>query len=266
MPKKLLVIIILIIVIASAVTAYWVSRRAKEQVLKVGEGDFVTVNYTIWLNDTGALFSTSTVSFTVGFGANVEGVILKKFDLEVLNLTAGETIEFVLEPWDAFGNWSWERVKNISALEKIPKFEVIKRSEFEASCPEEKDNIGEGVVFTHWVWNWNSTIVDVEGDNITIEHLVGTPAQNASYIGLVIQSTKYDWNSTVINITGDKILLRHNAVEGMSTRVVGKGKVLNITNETALENQEIVVDLNHELVGKTLKFRVTIVDIKKKGG
>ncbi|MEW6070154.1 MAG: hypothetical protein AB1485_06005, partial [Candidatus Thermoplasmatota archaeon] len=231
MSKKLWSIIILVIVIISAIIAYWVSRRkVEEQILKVEDGDIVSVNYTIWVNETGtwSFFNTSTVNFTVGLGANIEGVVLE-IDSKILNMTIGQTKEFVLEPWEAFKNWSWLNVRNISVIEKVPKFEYTTKAEFARRSAEP---IAENVVFTHWIWNWNSTIIDVEGENITIEHLRGVPAQNTSYIGLVIQSTKYDWNSTVINISGDEILLRHEAVKCMNTRVIGKGKVLDITNQT----------------------------------
>lgn len=273
---------VITIIIISAVAAYWVTQKKEEPIKIIGEGDFVTVDYIGWINDTGLVFDTSIeevaldnvtyqkdqtfefrsvyqpLNFTVGAGQMIKG-----FDEAVLDMRKGETKTVILEPWEAYGNWSWENVRNISVVESVQKTEVIKKSYFEAMCDEP---IGKGVVLTHWVWKWNTTIVDVEpeGDNITLEHLVGTPGPNLSYWGLTVQSTKYDWNSTVINITQAEILVRHNAERNMSTTVVGKGKVMNITNQSLpLEHQEIVVDLNHKLASKTLKFEITIVNIKK---
>lgn len=281
--KAFYAIIVIAIITVAAVATYWFATRKPEEHFEkvVKNGDTILVDYIGRLNDSGLVFDTSLtavaidndtyrkdasfefrspyqpLNFTVGSGRMIKG-----FDCGVLGMKEGETKKVTVFPWDGYGNWSWDNVKNVSVEENISKFETISKSNFEALTGELAI---ENTTFTHWVWNWNATVDSVEGDNVTIEHLRGQPAPNMSYEGLTKQSTKYDWNSTVIFINQTVIKLRHNAVKDMNTTAVGRGKVLNITNQTApLEDQEIVVDLNFKLAGKILDFEITVLKIEAK--
>ncbi len=283
--KALYAIIVIAIIIVAAVAVYWfVTRKPEEHFEKVVEnGDTISVNYIGQLNDSGLVFDTSLMdvaidnttyrkdatfefrssyqplNFTVGSGQMIEG-----FDNGVLGMKVGDTKKVTVHPWEGYGNWSWDNVKNISVEENISKSETISKSEFESRTGELARN---DTIFTHWVWNWRAKITEIKGDNITIEHL---PQWNESD-WTTYQSTKYDWNSTVTFINETVIKVRHKPVEGMNVSVLGgervitltngrtnSGKVMNVTNET------IVVDLNHKLAGKILDFEITVLSIEAK--
>lgn len=287
--KALYAFMVIAIIIVAAVATYWfVTRKPEEHFEKVVEkDDTISVNYIGQLNDSGLVFDTSLMdvaidnttyrkdatfefrssylplNFTVGSGVTIKG-----FDNGVVGMKKGETKKITVFPWDGYGNWSWDNVKNISVEENISKFETVSKSEFEARTGE----LGiENTTFTHWIWKWNATVDSVDGDNVTIENLRGQPALNMNYTGLTVQSTKYDWNSTVTFINQTVIKISHKPVEGMNVSVLGGERVITLTNGRtnsgkvmSVTNETIAVDLNHKFAGKTLDFEITVLSIETK--
>jgi hypothetical protein len=79
--------------------------------------------------------------------------------------------------------------------------------------------------------------------------------------GDTVQFNKYYWNSTVTGITDDTITIIHNPIPDIEfTDIFGKRTEIHFTGS------EIIMDHNHMLVGETLVFEVTLVEILQTDG
>ena len=102
---------------------------------------------------------------------------------------------------------------------------------------------------------WNTTVVKIDSENITVQYSV---KKNDTLQLQIDQFQKTPWNTTVIAITSTNITLRHNAIPDTEIQSMFGPPVRVHFNETS-----IIMDANNKLAGKTLIFNVTLKSINK---
>ncbi len=157
---------------------------------------------------------------------------------------------FSYAPEKAFGLWASENIKLYSIYENISRVEFVPKSIFTAQCLEPLE---KGITFTHWLWNWNCTILDIDETTVIIEHLSDIETENLS-TNFVINTTKYFWNTTIISVNSSLIILKHNVENNMIVNIGEKKGIVTITNG------KISVDMNL-LRGKNVYFEIEVVKI-----
>jgi len=289
----------LLIVLAVAYGAYKYANEAKGREVVVEIGDTVYVNYTGWLYDyriyeSARVFDTTypdvvkdnktypkTVSFDFErrrgepFKFKVgEGEVIKGWDKRIIGMKVGEKARWVIPPSEAYEPYLNELVVNISVYEHWQVIEKMEKYYFESKygCDAE-----EGMHITHYFWGWNATVLGIENNDVLIQNV---PEVGKEYM------TKYGWKCVVLSINqsangGDgDILIENNPVLGqkVSTRdvtnhfdnlkyIIDKqrkyqgGMVDGIV--VGISDENITVDFNNEVYGKTLIFDVVVVNIEK---
>lgn len=250
----------------------------------VKEGDKIKVDYIgyigIWNNTTetyekGGIFDTSiyniandtnytkseefekrdkssytSLEFIVGSGEMIKG-----FDDGVIGMRVNENRTVIVQPKDGYGEFNLSNIDNTTKLYlEVNITETINKAEFERLTNE---TAKEGIKFIHPVYQWNSTVYEVEGDIVIIKNLPYEDDWNY-FINRTIQIRDYAWNSTIVSINESIIKLKHAPEKGKKVNFNGKqGRIYSI-DET---NETILIDLNHKLAGKVLIFEITLLAI-----
>ena len=262
----------------------------------VKAGDLVSVNYLVTLEDD-TIYDTSyeevamesgiynpdrpygAINFTVGSGTMIEGM-----DEGILGMREGETRTLTIPPEKAYGHVNESLIEHMPIVEEMPyKHSFPKRtsaslSEFERwfgknhtvgdslFVPSAGYNVTvismndmhvdisydlrDGDVFRSSRGNWNLTVLEVDKENITVAPDFAE--------GDTIQIYKYFWNSTVtnINVTDDIVTIVHNPIPDFEFEdIFGRLWKIHFTED------EIIIDHNHPLAGKTLTFEVRLEKI-----
>lgn len=284
----------LLVFIVSTSLSIFLFNGLADRTGEVKEGDFVSANYIVKLED-GTVWDTTyealakeegiydpdrsygPINFTVG-----SGMMIKGLDEGVVGMREGETKTLVIPPEKAYGPVNESLVEHIPIIEEMPYKHCFPRrittslSEFERWFGK-NHTIGEslfvpsagyhisllsmnathvtvsyglkkGDVFKSSRGNWNLSVLDVSEGNVTVAPDFAE--------GDTIQIYKYFWNSTVINITDDVVTIAHNPIPDFDFEdILGRSWKIHFA-----EN-EITIDHNHPLAGKTLTFEVTIEEI-----
>lgn len=183
----------------------------------------------------------------------------------LIGMKKGETKTVTLFPEDTVGEWNETYIRTdwYEVVEKVPRIEKIPMDVFMEETGEEP---AVSLVFTHPVWTWNATVIEVTGNETEGEVVfVNLPQEddwNKWWVqGEPIIRKEVPWNSTVINITDEYIYVRNNAEIGMEV----KGPPASIKKVYSIdeENNTIAIDTNNKLAGEVLIFRITLLSIEE---
>lgn len=263
----------------------------------VKPGDNVSVDYIGTLVD-GKVFDTSIESiareydlFTpdreytpLNFSVGKQEVI-KGFSEGVVGMKVGETKTLRISPENGYGPISPLKISVYPTIQeiptKMPRIIEVPIEEFEGTLGS-GHKIGDIITLPNTDINmtvmnitnnvslsynfkvgdkipsgfpWNVTVGSIDAKNITITHNV---KKNETFQFQIDQFQKTPWNTTVVNISSMNITLRHNAIPDTVIQSMFGPPMKVHFNETS-----IIMDLNHELAGKTLIFNVTLRSINK---
>jgi FKBP-type peptidyl-prolyl cis-trans isomerase 2 len=281
------ILTVIILVISTFVYFWWEERekrleqeeKAKKKVkLVVEKGDKITVDYTGRFID-GRVFDTSIeeigknesipksitfdpdksykpLTFTVGSGEMIEG-----FDEGVVGMRVGETRTITVPPHKGYGSPDPALIKSIRLTEALPLYEYMSKSDFESKYPGEVLEVG--VTTEHHFWGWHVVIEEVTGDNVTLRH---DPEW-----GMEVEVLP--WRTVVVSISSEqaRIVVEHKPTEEVFQVAIDPGLLAEYNNTFAEFSEkgivksiedEIVIDFNKEVVGKTLIFEVTVISIE----
>jgi len=197
--------------------------------------------------------SYTPLSFKVGAGSMISG-----FDAAVVGMRVGETKTVTLSPDEAYGDMDPSKLLTFQLTESVPLLRTFTASSFTA---EYGAGAVSGLTVTDRFYGWDVTVLeyDEQADRVTVKNV---PTLNALYRiygsggeGWGVKVTGMDSGSNVITI-------QHQLDEGDRDMVMGTygGSdffVIDVDPDagTAVRNH------NTELLGKTLVFTITIVEI-----
>ncbi|MFO8110305.1 MAG: FKBP-type peptidyl-prolyl cis-trans isomerase [Thermoplasmata archaeon] len=295
-----LIIIIIIAIAASGAGIYasgYFSEDEPDAEPVIEMGDAITVHYTGWLEDERIyeerrIFDTSRdhlpekttltfdervrdepFQFTVG-----EGVI-EGWSEYMVGMKEGETKHIIIPPEKAYDTRTTDLVFTIEREEKLPVYENISVSFFEERYGTSPSSY---MVVTDHFWGWEKTVMSVEGDRVIL--------RNDPEIGEHYNAYKQEgsgWRSKVTSVDSST----NNGIGEIHVRhLVEKGTIVN-SNHIGMHNTDIAkventridagqsqdhrgivvdvcedtitVDFNEEVAGKTLRFKVTVLEIQK---
>jgi len=203
--------------------------------------------------------------------------LLKAFEEQLLGMEVGEEKTIKLTPEEAYGNYKEEKVKHIKTVDEVPIRETIMK---ERDIPEKefREKYGEpmvgGEINTEYgkadileitsegnvkikqktvneeivLKYFKAKLLNETEESFTIERIFEPKLNTKNGTAFVKEEDgKFIITLDIQNLKiGDRMYTEY-----------GSGKVIEIN-----EN-EIVVDTNHPLAGKTLIFNVKIVEIRK---
>jgi len=287
--KKVLVVAIGVIVLVALFGGYFAYGKLFSLTNTVANGDAVKVIYTLKLDD-GTVFDTNDqkvaednnifsenkkyepLEITVG-----SGQVIKGFDTALVGMRKGQTKAVTLSPEEGYGKYDPTKITNISRKLEISRIIVSNISESYVPADIFADhfigNVSVGNIVTETqskikfeVLAVNDTTITVIvhydiGDNITIPTtgwpatVIATSPSSITWQQNLPENFTTPFGKPDVELTKNKITLTVNPEVGVQT---SSGKVLNVTGD------QIFLDVNPPLAGKTLTFDITIVDITKK--
>jgi len=203
--------------------------------------------------------SFSPLTFTVGSGQMVQG-----FDDGVQGMEVDETRFITVTPEKGYGEPDEGKIFSIPIVDSVPIFETQSRDSFNKNYSLETYP-EPGVTFAHYFWGWPVKIISIDNDTVTLEN---DPAYGEEYTG-------FTWNTAItgISTTNNQIDLKHMVSFDMETLLISPDNFReydpdvseNIAEDGVItvENNQIIVDFNKEVVGQTLIFEVTMIEITK---
>jgi FKBP-type peptidyl-prolyl cis-trans isomerase 2 len=272
-----LFVIMLMIMGALAAGFFFVSSPQESQEAYIVNGDTVKVDY-IGMFENGKVFDTSMeniakdnatyvkalsfeyrptgyspLEFAVGSGQMIKG-----FDEAVLGMNEGGQKTVTIPYEKGYGASDPNLIKVRDIVEELPIREVMSTSQFTARFFQEPVL---GMNFPDPKWGWQVSVFDITGDQVTI--------LNQPELNMII--TPYnDWESKVTFIDsgangGEGLIRVVNLLDDsdenniISTDSTGQFILIDVD----LAGGTYTVDYNREVVGKTLIFYITIVEITK---
>ncbi len=300
--KNWTILIVIIIAVAAAGAGIYASGYFEEdeveEKLRVEMGDTVTVHYTGWLEDDRIydgrrVFDTSKAeiagepTFTFDerqrgdpFQFTVGERVIEGWSENVIGMREGQTKFVNIPPEKAYDTHSEDLMFTFDMEETIPVYESIHISWFESIY--EMEPITNMVVTDHF-WGWEKTVTSVEGERVNL--------RNEPDVGEYYHAYKphgHGWRSRVVSIDSSsnqgigEIVVQHHVERGtvVDAEHIGRfnqeiGQIPDI-KRVAGQSQEdtrgivvdvgednITVDFNEEVAGKTLRFRITVLEIQK---
>jgi len=235
-----LYISIIFIIAIIGVFAYSMLRTQGVQI-----GDNIRVTYTGTFEN-GTKFDEGTIEFRIGENQMIQG-----FEYGAIGMREGEQKKITVKPRYAYGDWSTENLEVINATYKTNRWFDLSLDEAKTLT---KDEIKAGnlVNLKNNLWPSKVTDVDEEYGEVRFEHI---PVENSIYYNPLLSG----WPLRVIEIQETEIILRHEPRIGTDVvKNTGKtGKVITADEE------QIVIDYNHPMAGKTLIFDVKLDKIIK---
>ncbi|MCK5594319.1 MAG: FKBP-type peptidyl-prolyl cis-trans isomerase [Candidatus Aenigmarchaeota archaeon] len=262
-----------------------------EPSIMVESGDTVEVNYIGSFTD-GEVFDTSyeqvakdnelylegrsysPLGFEVGAGQMIKG-----FDAAVVSMTVGETKTVTLAPEDAYG--PSDPTKIVDMPTSIDRIITLER-EFEIALADFAQVFAEDPVVDNIVssdaFPWNFSVREVSDSNVSLEYMIDVNdtiilpqtiweskvvSKNDTTI-TIIQNPEDGagietiFGTGIITLTEDKINIGFDVTVGEKvTTPYGEGTIVGVTDES------VTLDLNPAMVGKTLVFEITVVNVTK---
>ncbi len=198
------------------------------------------------------------LSFIVGAGSMVAG-----FDEGVMGMEEGQTKSISVPADKGYGEADPLLIYMIPIVDTVPLYESITRAEFDANYSSEI--IQAGITTSHHFWGWPVRIVSIDNASVTIEN---NPAFGENYRG-------FSWNTTITDISTSKgeINLKHLVGIEVDNPIITPAMYRKYDNSlpmnandkgvATVENNQIIIDFNREVVGKTLIFEVTLKVLNK---
>ncbi len=281
------------VVVIAALIFYLVKNPYGEPKI-VANDTVVSVNY-IGKLENGTLFDTSDVdaakaagiynpqrdyeplTFTIG-----QGQMIKGFEQGVLGMRKGEKKTLTIKPEDAYGSYDNKNLEVVPRVDTINKSQQIDRNlnvtitDFKQVFNQDPNVSGE---YSAPQSLWNYTVVNIIEDRVFL--------RIAAKAGQIIQNPQLPWKSTIIGLDNDKIYIMHLATIGQviptslgnatidtfgdkilivlqpvkgSTIVTQFGQEVRVKD---FNQTDVIIDMNHPLAGKTLKFDIEVVNITR---
>ena len=248
--------------------------------LRALTGDSVQVNYVGTFEDTGLVFDTSlesiardnatypkaasftfraqwtTYNFRLGDPTDAQRPV-PGFERGIYNMAMGETRTIVVPPELGYGPSNPALVQVKPILESVPVRLTMNETEF---LIRYQTQAVSGMNVTDPFWKWNA-FVGIAGGIVTVTNSP-VPGQIVRPYGL--------WDAQVVSIDdaaneGEGVVfVRHLLDPSMAHRVAQKtsdGQVTFILTNVDPEAGTYTLDSNREVVGRTLLFTVTMVNI-----
>jgi peptidylprolyl isomerase len=205
----------------------------------VAAGDTVKVQY-IGMLENGVIFDEGEISFTSMAGEMIEG-----FDETVAGMCLGEEKNVTIPPEKAYPHYPElvERMPLVIELDRMLTVTVESFNDTIGSYPE----VGK-TYFDPNVHIMPLKVAEVAEGNVTMEKVAEL---NSSISGVE------PWPLDVINVTGDKIVLSRNVEDGETVQTYQGPKVVSVSGD------ELTLDMNMELAGKTLIFYIKVLELDK---
>jgi len=257
--KNYLPLIIAVLVIL-AVAVFVILSVSKP---KLEIGDVVELDYVGSLED-GTIFDTSiqeigtqaglertkysTLTITLGSGSLIQG-----FEEALVGMKKGETKTVTIPVEKAYGEVKGELIlRDLKREIKATKYSLVDREVFNTVFAE-KPEVGK--ILEREEVPWKLKISKLNQTTVVLE---GMPT-----IGDKLMLPGAQWETEVIAITDKEIVLFQypelDKIVSFPTELgVVRGKVVKV-DDTSFD-----VDTNHRLAGKTLIFKITIVELTKK--
>jgi FKBP-type peptidyl-prolyl cis-trans isomerase 2 len=212
-------------------------------------GDFVKMDFTERIRDTGEVFYTTyanatsdsqyePLEFTLG-----EGQIPPALEAGVIGMKIGDEKNITVTPEEGYGEWFPENVKAMPRIVVLPKLTDMPLSTFRAIAGKEPE-MNETIQLNH---NWTGRVVNISTPNMT---LLIEPGDNTAI------NTEY--GPAVVTLNDTHIITSLTPELGTVITIAFDEGVISDINET-----DFTIDFNHPLAGKTLVFEVTVRDIIK---
>ena len=225
------------------------------------EYDIVTVDYVgRYLNDT--VFDTSIgeiaeennivnpvrqygpLTFTLGYGGLIPG-----FEEAVEGMKIGEENDVTIPPEKAFGYQSDELIQEIERKQASPMVQNVSMDKFMTDIGLEPY---VGLEFTvpnrtAYELTWPMTVLTVYNDTITFRYERGDNTTIKTVFG----------NALVYNEEEEIIIEIHAEKGDEIVTLAGPAKIIDVNEEN------MTVDFNHPLAGKTLKFNIKLIGVVK---
>ena len=226
------------------------------------DGDTASVDYTLYVG--GKVFDTSVEKDAVDAGIFNEkreykplevvlgqGQVIKGFEDAIRTMVKGQTKEVEINPEDGYGLKDEKRIfKGLNKILTINKTDSINLTDF-VSIFNREPKLGE--ILKDVGAPWDLKVLSIKGDIVQIENVLAD--------GQTINIPGASWESKVDSIEGNTVKIKQYISEGDNVVVptpggAVRGVAINAGDET------YDIDLNSPLAGKTLKFKITLVDVK----
>ncbi len=299
--KKWTILIVIIIALAASGAGIYASgyfdEDETEPELRIEMGDIVKVHYTGWLEDdriydARRIFDTSRSQIpeqtTLTFDERTRGEpfqfevgrgVIEGWSEYLIGVKEGETINVFIPPEKAYDTRTDDLVFSIPKSETLPVYDSMLVEEFRHRY---ESTPSANMIATDPFWGWNVRVMSVEGNRV---YLKNEPIQGELYNAYKQEGA--GWRSRVVSIDSTaaqgagEIVLEHIVERGTVVdffhigwhnkdiaQVDGirmdagqshdnRGIVVDVSGDT------ITVDFNEEVAGKTLQFRVTVLEIQK---
>ncbi len=231
------IIILFLVIIIFVLSWMLISQNINTHTVVVEKWDNVTINYTGKFQN-GTIFESGNYTFTVGKNQTIQGI-----ERAVLGMKQGESKTLTIEATDAYGPYNPELVINMSLVAEYNRTSKISTDEFIRI-------FGKNPMYneTYQIANlWPVRVIGIY-DNIT--EIREEPEQG--------QTLTTTYGIYVITYTDDKIIKRLIPTTGASMITpYGRAKIISANSEN------MTLDFNHPLAGKTLIFDIKVLNITK---
>jgi len=209
----------------------------------VEAGDFVTVQY-VGRFENGSVFDSGNLSFTAGAGELITG-----FGEGVLGIREGAQKALVIPPEDGYGKYDISLVFTMKR-ESTMNRTILSNTSLLAEFVDGEIAVGDKIDIRGYYWPF--IVTKVGAANVTIKH---NPKVGKTYT--TIGFTPWDWKAT--NLTNETFTVKAVNIELGSALISygARGKLISFDDEN------MVIDSNHQLAGKTLLFDVKVIEIVK---
>jgi FKBP-type peptidyl-prolyl cis-trans isomerase 2 len=287
-----IVLVAVLVVAAGALGAYAVhallfTPKAPVTPLTVQEGDNVTVNYIGIFGtgpDTGRVFDTSLLSvatdnvtypkamdFTFRGATGYKPLqahvgpqsygpytsLIPGFWHALLGLQGNQTVTAVIPPSQGYGFPNDSKIQTLPLIQTVPMIHIYTPAAFADTFGTASSQVGS--VFPDPHYGWNDVVLSANSTAVVVE--------SAPYVGEVVQP--FGWPETVIGVSSTTnatgVITLDNQLTPRDVGVIhgtnwqnGQAFFLSDVNVTA---GTYTLDYNSELLGNTLIFTITVVDI-----
>jgi len=283
--KKLIVAAIGIVIILALFGGYFTLTKFMPA---AEAGDIVKINYILKLEngsvidtnlqnvaEENGLFNEQRTYEPMQITVNASQVI-PGFDKALIGMREGQTKTVTVQPADAYGEYKIESVGNISRTFEYDRTISTDTSPVPIPLDAFKEHFGveakKGDIVKDAQSGYDIKVLDTNEENATV--IV------AYHIGQVIQVQTTGFNATVISIGANKVTFRQDPPEsaekayGKVTYEVTPTKIIETVDVqvgdkvpygiiTEVNDDYILMDMNHPLAGKTLVFTITMVNVMK---
>lgn len=196
--------------------------------------------------------SYTPLSFEVGAGKMISG-----FDEAVVGMKVGQTKTVTLTPDEAYGDMDPTKLVTFQLTETAPLLRTFAASTFKA---EYGADAATGLTVYDPMYGWEATVLeyDEQADRVTVKNV---PTLNALYHIYGTGSVGWDVMVTGIDSNSDLITVQHLLDEADSDMIKGSDGSTFFVTDVDVDAGTAVRNYNTELLGKSLVFTITIVDI-----